>query len=166
MTTAEPAQQDKLKTLIEKFKSAMLVTHCENELRSRPMQIAGVEAGCRVWFFTMHESGKVHELETDPRVNLTFQQDREIYVSLTGHASLSRDRAKIDELWREPFRVWFPDGKDDPNLAMILIEPQEGEYWDQHGASKIKYMFQAAKAYAAGTQPKIEEGEQHAKVLL
>ena len=72
----------------------------------------------------------------------------------------------MEELWREPFKAWFPKGKDDPELALVSVTPQDGEYWDTEGLKKIKYLFEAAKAYATGTTPHIDEGEQHAKVKL
>ena len=77
-----------------------------------------------------------------------------------------RDRAKIDEFWKEVYKVWFPKGKEDPELTLVAVEPSEGEYWDDEGFKRIKYLFEAAKAYATGTKPEIDEGEEHAKVRL
>jgi general stress protein 26 len=150
-----------------KFQTAMLVTHTEDgNLRARPMAVADVEEHCTVWFLSLHESGKVHELEVNSHVAVTCQKGNDTYLSLTGHATLSRDRSKIDSLWKEPYKVWFPQGKDDPDLVLIGVEPVEGEYWDQGGINKLKYLFEAAKAYASGTRPHIQEGEQHGKVHL
>ncbi|RYD69240.1 MAG: general stress protein [Verrucomicrobiaceae bacterium] len=162
-----PSEAQKFHDLLEKFGTAMLVTHSsQGELRARPMAIAKIDEDCSVWFLSLHESGKVHEIETAPNVAVTCQKDRDIYLSLSGTAVLSRDRAKIEELWDESYKVWFPKGKDDPDLVLIGVEPHEGEYWDQEGTNKLQYLFQAAKAYATGTRPKIEEGEQHGKTRL
>ena len=145
----------------------MLVTHTPaHGLRARPMQIAGVDADSRVWFFTALESGKVEEIALDTHVAVVCQKNRDLYVSLTGKASVLRDPAKVEELWKEPFKAWFPGGKDDPQLSLVSVTPEEGEYWDNEGFRKIKYLFEAAKAYAKGTKPEIEEGEQHGKVKL
>jgi general stress protein 26 len=162
-----PAEAKKFHDLLEKFGTAMLVTHTgEGGLRGRPMAIAQVDEDCRVWFFSLHESGKVHEIETSPQVAVTCQKDRDVYLSITGSAILSRDRTKIEEMWNESYKVWFPEGKDDPDLVLIGVEPQEGEYWDQEGTNKLQYLFESARAYATGTRPKIEEGDQHGKVQL
>ncbi len=167
-TTADPASEaQKFHDLLAKFETAMLVTHtADGSLRGRPMAIAGVDADSHVWFFTGVESGKVEEIVLDTHVAVLCQKDRDLYLSLTGKASLLRDRAKIEELWKEPFKTWFPGGKDDPNLALVSVTPHEGEYWDNAGFKKIMYLFEAAKAYASGTKPTIQEGEQHAKVKL
>jgi general stress protein 26 len=167
MSASDPNPRQKFLDLLKRFDTAMLVTHtAAGGLRARPMAIARVEDTCRVWFFTSVASGKVHEIETDTHVNVVCQKERDIYLSLSGIATLRRDRAKIEELWQETYKVWFPGGKDDPELALVSVEPQDGEFWDEEGFKKIKYLFEAAKAYATGTTPQIAEGEQHAKVNL
>lgn len=76
------------------------------------------------------------------------------------------ERAKVAELWKEPFRVWYPGGKDDPRLVLIAVRPQEGEYWDNEGTNKIKYLFEAVKAYTTGRTLEVAEGEPHGHVPL
>jgi general stress protein 26 len=43
-------------------------------------------------------------------------------VSITGRGTVVRDRAKAKELWTELHRAWFPDGLDDPNLALLRVD--------------------------------------------
>jgi general stress protein 26 len=162
-----PEQKQKFHDLLARFETAMLVTHTnDGSIRARPMAIAGVEEDSHVWFFTEQESGKVEEIVLDTHVAVVCQKDREVYLSLTGKASLLKDPAKAQELWKPEFKAWFPKGVDDPNLALVYVTPAEGEYWDNAGMQKIKYLFEAAKALATGTKPHIDEGEQHAKVQL
>lgn len=145
----------------------MLVTHTPiGELRARPMAIAAVDDDCRVWFFSASSSGKMHEIEDHSQVNVVCQKDQDVFISISGRARMNRDRAKIDELWNEFYRVWFPRGKNDADLVLLSIEPQEGEYWDNEGFNKVKMFFEAAKAYATRSQPHVTEGDQHAKVVL
>ena len=153
--------------LLTHFQTAMLVTHAgEDRLRARPMAIAQVEADSRLWFITGAETAKTHEIEADTRVQVVCQNDRSAYLSLSGHAELVRDRAKIAALWKESFRVWFPAGQEDPEIVLIAVRPEEGEFWDQEGYKKIKYLLETAKAYATGKTPEIAEGEQHGFVKL
>ena len=169
MTKAPPTaeQREHFHKLLKQFHTAMLVTHAgEGRLRARPMAIAQVEDDCRVWFITGAESAKTHEIEADTHVHVICQNDRSAYLSLSGRAELVRDRAKIGELWQEPFRVWFPEGKDDPNIELIAVRPEEGEFWDNEGFNKIKYLFESAKAYVTGQTPEVAEGEQHGVVQL
>jgi general stress protein 26 len=164
-TTAE--QREHFHKLLSEFHTAMLVTHAANgRLRARPMAIARVEDDCRLWFFTTAESAKSHEIQADTHVHIVCQKDRSAYLSLSGRAALVRDPGVVGEIWKESFRVWFPDGIDDPNIELIVVNPEEGEFWDSEGFNKIKYLFASAKAYVTGTTPKVEEGEQHGRVSL
>jgi general stress protein 26 len=164
-TTSE--EQERLRKLLKQFQTAMLITHAgDGQLRARPMAIAEVADDGRVWFITGTESAKAHEISRDTRVHIVCQNDHSSYVSISGRAALVHDRAKVVSLWREPFRVWFPEGKDDPNIALIEVQPESGEFWDSEGMNKIKYLFRAAKAYAIGVTPEIDEGIQHGRVQL
>ena len=143
----------------------MLVTHAGQErLRARPMAIAEVEADLCVWFITSVESAKVHEIESDTRVHLICQKDRSAYLSIEGLADLVNDRNRISEVWSEEFKVWFPGGKSDPDIVLIKVRPQRSEYWDNQGANKVAYLWEAARAYVTGTTPEIKEGEPHGVV--
>jgi hypothetical protein len=44
-------------------------------------------------------------------------------------------------------KVWFTEGKDDPRITVLKVEPQEGYYWDtKHGnaVAAVKMMIGAA----------------------
>jgi len=152
----------KLCDLIRKFRTAMLVTReLDDRLKTVPMAVAHVEDSGRVWFFTSRDSGKVHNVEGNPNVQLVFSDDNSNYLTVTGEALLSTDRAKIEELWREPLKVWFPGGREDPTIALIAVDPVRGEFWDNSGFHKLQYLWEAARAYVSGDTPKVHEGEQH-----
>lgn len=152
----------KLCELIGKFRTAMLVTHeSDHRLNTVPMAVAHVEESGLVWFFTSRDSGKAHNVEGDLNVQLVFSDDSSNYLTVTGEASLSTDRAKIEELWKEPFKVWFPGGREDPNIALIAVEPVRAEFWDNSGFHRLQYLWEAARAYVTGETPKVREGEQH-----
>jgi general stress protein 26 len=156
----------KLVELLKQFSTAMLVTHeADDRLRARPMAIAQVEDDGKIWFLSEEHTAKVHEIIRDTRVHLTLQKDRSIYLSINGRATLVHDRSKVDEIWQESFKVWFPDGKDDPDLVLISVEPEDAEYWDNQGWKKVKYLFQAAKAYLTHTTPETDD-EKHGMLQL
>jgi general stress protein 26 len=153
--------------LLKKLRTAMLVTQgVEAGLHARPMVIADVEDDGRLWFISGADTAKVHEIEMDSHVHLIAQHGDNTFLSLSGRASLIVDRQKIADLWQEPFRVWFPGGKDDPNIELIAVRPDRGEFWDSEGTNRVRYLWEAAKAYVTGTTPEIREGELHGKVQL
>ncbi len=130
---------------LRKFDTAMMVTHgSDTGLHARPMAIADIDPDGGLWFITGLDTPKIDELERDTAILAVMQKATQM-ASVGGRARLSRDRAKIRELWKESFRGWF-SGKDDPNIVLIRIEPMEGEYWDNSGLAGVKYTLKLAKA--------------------
>jgi general stress protein 26 len=167
-TLTDAEKRERLNELLGGFDTAMLVTRTEGGgLRSRPLSIVHNEDDRRALYFsTSIDSPKVRELEADPRVNVCMQ-DKRRFVSVTGVARLVKDRALIDRLWSEAWRVWFPGGKDDPSLRILIVEPSEAAYWDASGLEGVIYLFEMAKAYVTGTKADSDDDEKHvARVKL
>ena len=56
------------------------------------------------------------------------------FLQLKGRASISRDHAKIEELWEPVLKTWFTEGVNDPRITVIKVVPEVGYYWDnKHG---------------------------------
>lgn len=157
----------KLHELLDGFGVAMLVTRTpDGGLRGRPMALAEAEPGGTLWFATDRHSGKVDELAKDNHVAVTMQSGSK-FVSLSGTAAVVEDRAKVAKLWKAEWKVWFPGGKDDPNIALLRVDGHAGEYWDNSGTSGIKYLIEAGRALVTGTRPDVGgDPKVHAKVDL
>lgn len=152
--------------ILEDFDSAMLVTQTPaGQLRARPMALAHIDENNDVWFCSQSNAGKVDEVQNDAHVCVTLQSATK-YLSLSGKAEINRDRAKIEEFWNESWKVWFPEGKDDPRLLLIRVAAEVGEYWDNSGFKGIGYLIEAGKAYLKGERPDVETPERHAKTKL
>src|SRR5207253_1026725 len=122
----------KLAKLIKGIKFAMLTTaDTDGTLHSRPMATQETDFDGALWFFTYADSGKVHELQQDRAVNVSYADpSSNRYVSVSGTAQVVHDRAKAKELWSPAHKAWFPDGLEDPNLALLRIQVTKAEYWD------------------------------------
>jgi general stress protein 26 len=157
-------ETERLRDLLQGFDTALLVTRTtDGDMRARPMAVAEAQEDGTLYFSTALDSLKVQELEREPGVAVCLQEGKR-YVSITGTARILTDRALIDRLWSEAWKLWFPQGKGDPNICIIAIEPQEAEYWDRSGAKSLSFLFKAAKAYISGTRPSVDEPEEHGKV--
>jgi general stress protein 26 len=153
----------KIWNLIRDTRIAMLTTQSSEGLRSRPMATQESEFNGELWFLSRQESGKVNEIEHGSSVNLTYvNSEAHTYVSLSGRAELSKDRAKIHELWRPMHAAWFPQGKDDPEIMAIKVTVQDAEYWDAPNNALIR-TYRLMKAAATGGESKVGE---HEKVSL
>jgi general stress protein 26 len=158
---SDAEKREKLHEIISGFDTAMLVTRTlDGVLRSRPLSIARKKDDDRLYFSTGIDTGKVSELESDAHVNVAMQS-RTKFASVSGHALLSRERALVDELWSEAWRIWFPGGKDDPTLVIVIVEPEEAAYWDAGGTTGLRYFFESAKAYVKGERPASDDDERH-----
>ena len=150
--------------VVNDFNVAMLVTHTATGIHARPMAIARLDDGIGAYLVTNINSLKVDEISANPSALLTFQSAGK-FASLRGELSVSLDQQLIAQMWKEAWKVWFPLGKADPNIALLQFTAHEGEYWDSTGMKGIRFVFDAAKAYLSGEPPKTDDA-QHAKVSL
>jgi general stress protein 26 len=144
----------KLRELVKDIDFCMLTTLDETgDLRSRPMSSNGdIDPDGDIWFFTSASSHKVSEIEKLPKVNVSFADpDNQHYLSISGTAQLVRDRNKIDELWRPEFKMWFPEGKDDPDVALLRVSLEKAEYWD-NPSSTVGFMLNFVSSLVTGKE--------------
>jgi general stress protein 26 len=141
--------------LMKKIGFAMLVTHDGEKLRARPMSAYLKRDENAIYFLTDARRHKDGEIARDPSVNLSFANaSDQKYVSVTGTAVVSNDRAKIKKLFSTPAKAWW-DSADDPNIRVLKVTPDDAEFWDTPG-SIISYVKMAA---AAVTGSRAEIGE-------
>jgi general stress protein 26 len=154
--------------ILKGFSTAMLVTiGPSGRPESRPMQVARLDdENGDVWFFTGRGGTLAEEIKEEAVVLLVFQNDTAAYLSLRGKAHVIEDVSRIREYWKEPYRVWFPGGPGDPQLALVGVKAIDAEYWDNRGTNKLEFMFEAAKAYLSGEKPVVGDGDKHAKTTL
>lgn len=154
---------EKLKKLTEGIDFCMMTTINGGQLRSRPMSTQEMDESGDLWFFTSDQTHKVDEIEKDNRVNLAYSKpDDNTYVSIAGSGAISKDRAKIEELWNPILKAWFPKGLDDPTLCLMKVTVEEAEYWDSPN-STIVQIVGFVKALATGERAK---GGDHGKISL
>lgn len=151
----QPSREEGIKTiaqLIKGIKFAMTTFTTESgHLHSQPMTTQEQDFDGDVWFIGSKASDLVHSLAERPQVNLSYSESGKGYVSLYGDAELLEDPAKLDELWSDFYKAYFPEGKTDPNIQLIKVETNGAHYWESDG--KLQGLFQMAKAAVTGTQP-------------
>ena len=152
---------EKLREMVKDIDFCMLTTVDEGgDLHSRPMSSNGdIDPNGDVWFFTNATSHKVNEIAKLPRVNISFADpDNQRYVSVSGKAEVLRDQKKIEELWRPEFKIWFPKGKDDPEIALLKVNLEKAEYWDSP-SSTIGYGLSFVTSLVTGKEPDMGENK-------
>jgi general stress protein 26 len=142
---------EKMKELIKHNNICLFTTQLsETPLQTRPMAVQEVDDEGTFWFFSGENSNKDMEIENDSRVQLFFANTgNSEYMSVYGHAMVSRDQQRIDQLWNPMVKAWFKGGKDDPNLTLIRVLPDEAYYWDTKN-SKMVSMLKIVTSMVSG----------------
>lgn len=132
-------------------------------LHSHPLttQNKSLDEGQVLYFFISQRSEMALSLQNDPFVNVSYADPQgESYVSIAGMARVSRDPARVEQLWSPAAKVWFPEGPADSDLMLLEVQIEQAEYWDVK-ESKMSQLFKKAKANLMGDRPDIGE---HKKV--
>ena len=90
-------------------------------------------------------SDKNKAIATDKYVQLFFSHPgKSSYLVVNGEAEIILDKTKIEELWTPVAKIWFKEGKDDPNISIIKVTPTTAYYWDTDGNKMINFIKMVA----------------------
>lgn len=158
---------EKFYALIEDIKVAMMTTRrADGHLESRAMANQKPAPGADIWFVTTDDTAKIRDLEADPHVNLAYYRDsnRE-WVSVSGIATLSRDREKIKALYAPDWKVWFPEEgdprhgtPDDPRMVLIGVSVHAAVFLEITKSRPV-VLYEVVKGWLTGSDPDV--GEMH-----
>jgi general stress protein 26 len=156
---------DDLYKLIDGIEVAMFTTRrADGHLVSRPMQTQERTDDADLWFVTDVDTHKMDELQNDRHVNLAYYRDRtREWVSVSGHARVSQDRALIRRLYKPDWKAWFGDeggerdgGPDDPRLALVLVDVSSVVYMISDTPRPV-VLFEVVKGILTGSRPDVGE---------
>lgn len=120
-------------TLMEKIGLCMLSTRQGEDIHARPMAAHVARSENAIYFLADAASPKEAEIASNPHVGLAFADaGSQKYVSVSGQATLSNDRAKIKELWSTWAKAWW-DSAEDPAIRLLKVTPKDAQYWDSPG---------------------------------
>ena len=158
---------DKFYGLIEDIKVAMMTTRRpDGHLESRAMANQKQAAGADLWFVTAEGTGKLRDIAHDPHVNLAYYKTGSYeWVSASGVARVSRDRATIQQLYEPDWKAWFgAEGDprhgtaDDPRIVLIGIDVHAAVFLEVNKPKPV-VLFELAKGWLTGAR--VEAGETH-----
>jgi general stress protein 26 len=95
-------------------------------LEARPVTCIDV-VGDRVTALVTASADWVRDLSAESQVVATRDHGGR-YVALSGTATTSDDRARIEGYWSRMADAWF-DGPDDPDVRILDVEVDGGEWW-------------------------------------
>lgn len=129
---ADPAElEQKFWKALESDMTMMLGIQGAEDGHTRPMtaQLDGEGPG-PIWFFTAKDNALVQNLGAGSRAIATFaSKGHDLFATVHGSLGLETDRAVLDRLWNRFVAAWYEGGKDDPKLALLRLDPDQGEVW-------------------------------------
>lgn len=135
MEAHEASEKDveQINRIIRSVPVAILTTAMpDGSLHSRPMATQRTDFDGELWFFTEREAAKVDEIKREHHVNVSYaDHERLSYASLSGVASVVRDRAKAKACWTADHAAWLDaDGPDDARIALLRVRVEYAEIWE------------------------------------
>lgn len=120
-----------LQDVLDGLRFAMVATADDaGTWKSRPLALAGQEGGT-LSFLVSVDADWVAALEHGGSpTTVTFSDPgKNTFVAVQGSARAVQDRARTAELWNPGAAAYF-EGKDDPQVRVLDVAVQYGEYWD------------------------------------
>ena len=151
MTPAEVV--DRVWELAKKIDFCMFVTWDGDRQQARPLSSRVFRDEHAIYFLVSADGHKIEQVERFPVVNLAYADTGAMkYVSISGTARVSNDRAKIKDLWSNFDKAWWDD-ENDPDIRLLTVSPERAELWDSPGkAIALATMLTAA---VTGAKPKM-----------
>ena len=122
----------KLQDLVKGSPTCMFATRLtEAPFHVIPMRVQEADYEGDLWFFSSSDSTHNAQINADPRVQLIFTNSSDMeFLTVFGTASISTDKAQIDRLWNPMVNAWFEEGREDPKVTLIRVQPAHAHYWD------------------------------------
>ena len=158
---------EKLYEQIDDIEIAMMTTRRpDGHLESRAMATQKRAAGADLWFVTREDTAKLRDIGGDPHVNLAYYKDRtREWVSVSGIATPTRDRAKIHELYAPDWKMWFGEEgdsrhgtRDDPRMVLIGVNVHAAVFLEMDKPQPV-VLFELVKGFVTGEEPDL--GQMH-----
>jgi general stress protein 26 len=159
------AELEKLYEHIDDIEIAMMTTRRpDGHLQSRAMATQKHAEGADLWFVTLEGGQKLRDIAADPHINLSYYKDRtREWVSVSGIASITRDRQKIQELYAPDWKAWFPkEGDprhgtaDDPRMVLIGVDVHAAAFLEVTKPQPV-VLYEVVRGFLTGSTPEVGE---------
>ncbi len=123
--------KSKLWKTLKSDRTVMLGLVAAEDGHAQPMtaMIEGDEGG-PIWFFTARDNGLVAELggTAATAVAQLVSKGHDVFASVAGTLREHTDRAVVERLWNPFIAAWY-EGKDDPKLVLLRMDPTHAQVW-------------------------------------
>lgn len=147
---------------IDSDRTVMLGLEGHEDGHLRPMTAQIENDGGPIWFFTSIDNGIVEAMRAGAPGKATaslVSKGHDLFASFDGTLAEHNDRATVERLWNPFVAAWY-EGKDDPKLVLLRMEPGKAVIWLNENN-----LFAAVKMLI-GIDPKDDYKDKVAQVSL
>ena len=76
-----------------------------------------------------------------------------------GTSSIVNDRELVKAKWKPVVKAYFPEGAEDPNLALMKVTPLTVYYWESETGKMVQFFKMAASVVAGKRLAEGAEGK-------
>lgn len=130
-------------------RTGMLGLAGENEAHSQPMTAHFEGEHGPLWFYARKDALLTQELESARAAVFHYVGGGHKLFACV-HGELSRDDRQdvIARFWSEEVAQWYPQGQDDPDLALLRFDAERAQIWiPSNGAAASEYRFAAREPH-------------------
>lgn len=107
----------------------------------------------RIWFLTAKGTDMAAAAAANEESRYVVSNDSQaLYVAVKGVLHRSDDPQKLEEVWNEMAKLWFEEGKQDPDLELIYLQPKTAEVW-LGPESGLKFFWSVVKSKVTDEEP-------------
>ncbi|MCU0790284.1 MAG: pyridoxamine 5'-phosphate oxidase family protein [Nitratireductor sp.] len=151
-TRTNPKEQ--LWDVLESVNGVMLGSGGKEHMQPMSPNVARDEE--RIWFFTRNTTDIAKAAEKRPQVHLcVIGNDHDYHACIRGTLAVSDSPEHIERFWNPVSGAWF-DGKDDPELTMLVFTPVDAAIWASTGSS-VRFGWEVLAANVTDREPDMGE---------
>jgi general stress protein 26 len=141
--------RERLHLLVQATRTMLVLSGGGDErFAGQPMVLLRADDDTTMYVAASLDRGQVAALGRDPRVTVVMQGSG--YAVFDAEAQVLRERALLERLTRDEAAVLGRD-KADPMLAVLVISPIEGAYWEGARRHAYQYRFPLGRREAQDT---------------
>lgn len=120
-----------LREIIDDIEIAMLTTlDASGEMQCRPLQTQKMGDDCALWFITRADTSAARHAASRPQVSLCYASpEKQTYAVVYGQIECLHNREVLERLWTPAHKVFFPEGREDPGLVLLRVDPTHADCW-------------------------------------
>lgn len=121
----------------------------------QPMTAFCEDEGGPIWFYCRKDNHLLRDAgQGKPAMFCLVTDDDHFIACVGGDLREDHNRERIERFWNPVAGAWFPEGRDDPALTLLRLDPHEAHVWVGAG-NPLRFGFEVVKANVTKSIPDV-----------